>query len=129
MSRKGSGHFCWSCGRVRPNEKFSGRGHARHLCRDCARLGPAELAFRQTTRDIDGLFDWSGRVKRSGRQALDRFLAHSDDRVRLYAEGRVAAGRVPLEKEEAEGPQNAAGADDEAWAYEDFIDLEPDSSE
>ena len=56
------------------------------------------------------------------------FLAHPDDRVRLYAEGRIAAGRVPLEREEAE-PQNPATADDEPRNYEDFIDLEPDPSE
>jgi hypothetical protein len=31
------GHYCWRCGRVRPNERFSGVGHARHICRDCQR--------------------------------------------------------------------------------------------
>lgn len=31
------GHYCWMCGRVRPNEKFSGSGHQRHLCRECAK--------------------------------------------------------------------------------------------
>jgi hypothetical protein len=98
---------------VRPNEKFSGRGHARHLCRDCARLGPAELAFRQTTRDIDGLFDWGGRLRRSGRQSLERFLSHSDERVRLYAEGRVAPVRLRQERAEAE-PEGQAAADDES---------------
>jgi len=32
------GHYCWVCGRCRANEKFSGKGHARHICKDCARL-------------------------------------------------------------------------------------------
>ena len=36
--RKQPGHFCWACGHRRPNEKFSGRGHARHVCRECAKL-------------------------------------------------------------------------------------------
>lgn len=107
---------------MRPNEKFSGRGHARHLCRECARLGPAELAFRQVARDIDRLFDWGGSAKPSGRQALDRFLAHSDERVRLYAERRVAAGRVDSQVVESE-PVHQADDDDEPWDYERFIDL------
>lgn len=33
--KRSRGHWCWSCGRVRPNEAFSGRDHGRHLCREC----------------------------------------------------------------------------------------------
>jgi len=32
------GHYCRICGRTRPNEKFSGKGHRAHVCKDCARL-------------------------------------------------------------------------------------------
>jgi len=35
QKRRLPGHYCWACDRRQPNEKFSGRGHARHLCRDC----------------------------------------------------------------------------------------------
>jgi hypothetical protein len=31
-------HFCRICGRARPNEKFSGRGHRQHVCKDCQRM-------------------------------------------------------------------------------------------
>jgi hypothetical protein len=31
------GHSCRICGRVRANEKFSGRGHRQHVCKDCQR--------------------------------------------------------------------------------------------
>lgn len=87
MSKRGKyrGHFCWCCGRIRPNERFSGRGHARHLCRDCAKLGTAEIAYRQTVRDIDRLVDWSGLVRRKQWKSFERFLAHPDERVRAYA--------------------------------------------
>ena len=30
------GHFCWVCRRILPNEKFSGKGHAAHICKKCA---------------------------------------------------------------------------------------------
>lgn len=25
------GHYCWKCGQYLANEKFSGKGHARHI--------------------------------------------------------------------------------------------------
>ena len=31
------GHYCRICGRIRPNERFSGRGHATHICKECQR--------------------------------------------------------------------------------------------
>ena len=33
--KKGSGHYCNECGRMRANEKFSGKGHRNHICKDC----------------------------------------------------------------------------------------------
>lgn len=33
--RKPVGHYCRICGRSRANEKFGGRGHALHICKDC----------------------------------------------------------------------------------------------
>jgi len=29
------GHYCRICGRTRANEKFSGKGHRNHICKDC----------------------------------------------------------------------------------------------
>lgn len=29
------GHYCWKCGQYLANEKFSGKGHARHICKKC----------------------------------------------------------------------------------------------
>jgi hypothetical protein len=88
--KKARGHFCWCCGRVRANERFSGRGHARHLCKACSKLGKEELAYRQAVRDIGRLLDWNGLVRRKQRKSVERFLSHTDERVRRYAE-KVAA--------------------------------------
>lgn len=33
--KKGRGHFCKICGRTLANEKFSGKGHRQHICKDC----------------------------------------------------------------------------------------------
>lgn len=47
------GHWCRICGRERPNEKFSGRGHRDHVCRECARLPREE---REAITQLDELF-------------------------------------------------------------------------
>jgi hypothetical protein len=39
---KPKGHFCYVCGEHKANEKFSGRGHANHICRQCRALPVAE---------------------------------------------------------------------------------------
>lgn len=49
--KKGQGHYCRICGRHRANEKFSGKGHAQHICKDCAREQKAHR--RQRRRDIN----------------------------------------------------------------------------
>ena len=83
--KKLPGHYCWCCGRRRPNERFSGRGHRQHLCRDCKKLGKEELAYRQQERNIDRLLTWDGMIRRRCRAAFERYLAHPDPRVREYA--------------------------------------------
>ncbi len=47
MSKKKNrlhGHYCKICGEYKANEKFSGKGHAAHICKACSRLSAAEKA-------------------------------------------------------------------------------------
>lgn len=80
------GHFCWVCGRRRPNERFSGKGHSAHVCRDCARLGPEELAYRQTARNMERCVTFDGFIPRKQRAVFERFLQHEDPRIRALAQ-------------------------------------------
>ncbi|RMG14655.1 MAG: hypothetical protein D6731_09935 [Planctomycetota bacterium] len=84
--RNARGHFCWCCGRHRPNERFGGRGHRDHVCRDCQRLPAEELSFRQVVRNMERRVDGDGRIRRKARPRLDPFLKHSMRRVREHAE-------------------------------------------
>jgi len=84
--QKRHGHYCWCCGRRRPNEKFSGKGHVRHLCRDCSKLGTEELAYRQTVRDLERCMTTEGIIPRKRRKTFERFLDHKDARIRAIAE-------------------------------------------
>ena len=40
--KKQQGHYCRICGEYKANEKFNGKGHARHICKKCQSL-PEEV--------------------------------------------------------------------------------------
>lgn len=46
MTKK-RGHYCSMCGRSRPNEAFSGRGHRDHICRECASVRRRAMKLRR----------------------------------------------------------------------------------
>lgn len=79
------GQYCWCCERIRPHETFSGKGHARHLCKACARLGVEELAYRQALRNLERCIAMSFTIPRKYRESFNRFLRHQDPRIRAAA--------------------------------------------
>ncbi len=103
---------------MRPNERFSGAGHARHLCKECKKLGAEELTYRQAVHDIDRMIQWeTGRVKRKQRNNFARFLRHPSERIRRYAED-VAARSVQPDLTIEDGDLAWDGTEvphDEAW--------------
>lgn len=46
------GHWCRICGRTRPNEKFSGKGHKNYICKDCSRKPKEEIDEIDQTEEI-----------------------------------------------------------------------------
>ncbi len=52
---KPGGHFCRVCGEHKANEKFSGKGHAAHICKKCAALPVAERNTRIAVRKIENM--------------------------------------------------------------------------
>lgn len=62
MAKKGKkrggkphGHFCKVCGEHKANEKFSGKGHAAHICKSCMALSAAERSEMMAIRKIEGM--------------------------------------------------------------------------
>ncbi|MCF6286351.1 MAG: hypothetical protein L3K26_14340 [Candidatus Hydrogenedentes bacterium] len=49
------GHYCRICGRSRPNEKFSGKGHRNHVCKKCQQRPKAE---REAIEQQDEIFGY-----------------------------------------------------------------------
>ncbi len=80
------GHYCWVCDCFRPNGKFSGRGRARHVCRQCAKLGGKELEYRSVARYLERCVSWAGTIPRKKRRSFEKFLSHKNPRVRARAE-------------------------------------------
>jgi ribosome-binding protein aMBF1 (putative translation factor) len=54
----GMGHYCRICGRERPNEQFSGKGHKIHVCKRCKARPKSE---RQAIEDKDDIFAFLAR--------------------------------------------------------------------
>ena len=49
---KKHGHYCKVCGEYKANEKFSGKGHAAHICKSCASLSPEKQAEQMTVNRL-----------------------------------------------------------------------------
>jgi hypothetical protein len=110
---------------MRANEKFSGRGHARHLCKDCARLGKEELAYRQAIRNLERLVTWEGIIPRKKRQQFHKYSGHADERVRAYARQLEAVDALARAEEQSHRDWDELPSQP---AEEDILPLETDSS-
>jgi hypothetical protein len=58
------GHYCKICGRKRPNEQFSGRGHRIHVCKRCNAKPKSE---QQAVEDKDDIFGFMNQSRISER--------------------------------------------------------------
>ena len=71
------GHYCRICGRTRPNEKFSGKGHRTHVCKDCAGMPKPD---RDAIERENEIFNYLKQSHISAKNiARLRTLAASDD--------------------------------------------------
>ncbi len=117
------GHFCWCCERERRNEKFSGRGHRNHICKDCQKLPKDEREIRQAIRNINRLCTCAGSIRRKHRQEFDKYLEHPEERVRQYAQ--QVQERDQAERELWRRIREQEEAEFEKWA----ADFDPDPAE
>jgi len=82
--KKQQGHYCWRCGRRRANEKFSGIGHAKHICKDCVVEQRAELkrkrAIASAQRVATNLFEATGdeRILQTSHVRIERIVLIND---------------------------------------------------
>lgn len=60
--KKQHGHYCKICGERKANEKFSGKGHAAHICKECSALPQEKKNELQYINQIDRI---AGKYPRS----------------------------------------------------------------
>ncbi|MBI5015410.1 MAG: hypothetical protein HZB55_07950 [Deltaproteobacteria bacterium] len=78
------GHNCHVCGRHRPNEKFSGRGHARHVCQDCARRPKAGREREEIEEELWGCW-FQSNLSKKNLVRLEALESHRDAEIRTWA--------------------------------------------
>ena len=77
------GHYCKICGRYRANERFSSKGHAAHICKECAKMAPEKKRELQTLNRIENLPFYLSRDQRSW---LEKMQKDQREEVRAAAE-------------------------------------------
>jgi ribonuclease HI len=79
------GHYCHLCGRSRPNESFSGRGHRSHVCKECQRLPRADRKRSEELNELYGFIAQSNISEKTVRR-LETLCQASDDLMRELAD-------------------------------------------
>jgi len=83
-NKKTRGHYCFVCDTVMANEKFSGKGHANHICKKCSKLPVEARNEKKAINRINSLYQYTflSKVKR---QMLNKYSSHNSEKVRLTA--------------------------------------------
>lgn len=87
------GHYCKVCGEYKANEKFSGKGHASHICKSCASL-PAEKQAELMT--LNRLFNLPWRLSKEQLSWLKNRLKDRRPDVRELAQEQYEMRFPPL---------------------------------
>lgn len=88
MGKKRNGHYCVVCASVLPNEKFSGKGHSRHICKKCSKKSSEEQDEQIKINKIYGMTRFMNLSKNNKKQ-LDKYLNDDSKRVREAAKSVI----------------------------------------
>jgi hypothetical protein len=78
-------HWCKFCGRTQPNEKFSGLGHKRHICRECARIPLEERQIIEQMAEIANFLDQSN-ISKQNMKRLKELASFANQEVSEQAQ-------------------------------------------
>lgn len=90
---KQRGHYCKICGGYKSNEKFSGKGHAAHICKKCARLPIEKRNEMQTVNRLMGL---PFRLSKDQRSWLEKMRESQSEEIGNAAEWAWEARFAPM---------------------------------
>ncbi len=87
------GRLCYYCNRIRPNERFGGRGHKIGLCSDCAKLPKDTLRDIKDSIFIESVLLNQSNISRGNIKTLDGIAERStkiSEKAKLISEiGRI----------------------------------------
>lgn len=96
------GHYCQVCGEVLPNERFTGKGHAAHICKRCARKPLKERQEGIALNRICRVYRYTN-LSRQNRLMLEGYAHSSFERVRQAAVDALAGFSEGFPPDDTEG--------------------------
>ena len=73
------GHYCRICGKNKPNEQFSGKGHKNHICKVCSRKPKNEIDEIEISTEIMGYLGQSNISKKNIKRLNELIKIENDD--------------------------------------------------
>ena len=86
-------HWCRICFQHRPNEKFSGKGHRDHICKECSRRPKAERDAIDHEREIHGYYEQRN-ISKKNLKRLNTLSKLSDPSISALAEAVLVVGQA-----------------------------------
>lgn len=116
--KKYHGHYCKICGEHKANEKFTGKGHAVHICKACQSLPADEQTDMRRCRDVERLFGKS--LSRQDWELLEKYAKkYAGKESGQFAQGMLEDKRHRYTKSDIQPEET----DDCAFDYEDIDSL------
>ena len=86
------GHYCRICGRYRPNEQFTGKGHREHVCKKCSQLPAEKRQVIEQKDEIAGYLTQSN-ISKKNLTRLKKLAKSSDEEISHWAALVLAIGK------------------------------------
>lgn len=123
--KKQQGHYCRICGEYKANKQFSGKGHARHICKECQSLPEDVKADMVRCNEVErAAFKYP--MTRQNWELLERYASkYKDKESGRFAQDMLDMKRgndVPDEDMEEEAPFDGTCEDETV----PFAELEDD---
>ncbi len=87
------GHYCRICHRQRANERFSGKGHRDHVCKECKKLPRATRKHLEEVDEILGFLTQS-HISAKNLERLKILAESSDEEIACLAGVVLEVGEI-----------------------------------
>lgn len=119
--KRPSGHYCKICRDRKPNERFSGKGHAKHICKECDAL-PQERKNELRYITLIDKVAWKYPRSRQDWELLEKMAKN-----KKYPEAMEYAQSILGMNRNQTLPEEEGDSFDEWGEGEEHIDLLPES--